>query len=120
MSDLSLRLVVVGGAVVLVLLIVLYLRRRDLAESIRVGRVDLDPGIYLFTSATCDTCEKARRRLERRLGQAGFVEYTWESHPETFAALGIDRVPSSLVVEAGGRGVLWRGQPDRMISTVDP
>lgn len=120
MSDLSLRLVVVGGLIAVVFLVVLYLRRRDLAESIRMGNVGFDPGIYLFTSATCATCEKARQQLERRLGQAGFVEYTWEQHSETFATLGIDRVPCTLVVDEGGRGVLWRGQPDRMISGVDP
>jgi hypothetical protein len=48
------------------------------------------------------------------------VEYTWEQHPETFTTLGIDRVPCTLVIDEGGGGVLWRGQPDRMISGVDP
>jgi Uri superfamily endonuclease len=120
MSDIAVRLVVVGGVIVVVFLVVFYLRRRDRAESIRVGRVGLDPGIYLFTSATCATCEKARRHLERRLGESNFVEYVWEQHPETFAALSIERVPCTLVVDEGGRGVLWRGQPDRMIYPVDP
>jgi hypothetical protein len=120
MSDLSLRLVVVGGAIVLVLLVVFFLRLRDRAESIRVGRVDFDPGVYLFTSATCATCDEARIQLKGRLGELNLVEYVWEQHPETFAALSIDRVPCTLVVDGEGRGVLWRGQPDRMIYPVDP
>ena len=120
MSDLTLRLVVVGGVIAVVFLVVLYLRLRDRAESIRVGSVDLDPGVYLFTSATCATCEKARKHLEGRLGESNLVEFEWEEHPETFSALSIDRVPCTLVVDEGGRGVLWRGQPDRMIYPVDP
>jgi hypothetical protein len=54
------------------------------------------------------------------LGESNLVEYVWEQHPETFAALSIDRVPCTLVVDGEGRGVLWRGQPDRMIYPVDP
>jgi hypothetical protein len=120
MSDQYLRLTFVGGAIFLVFLVVFILRRRDRAESIRVGRVELDPGIYLFTSATCGTCDAARRQLELRFGRANLVEYEWEQSPEVFAALSIDKVPCTLIVDEDGDGVLWRGQPDRMISAVDP
>jgi hypothetical protein len=120
MSELSLRLVVVGGALALVAVAVLFLRRRDRSPSRRVGKVGFDPGIYLFTSASCLDCQVARKRLETRLGAGGFVEYTWEEHQRIFETLSIDQVPCSLVVDVEGRGTLWIGHPDPMIYAVDP
>lgn len=120
MSDLTLRLVVVGGVLALVAVVVLVLRFRDRAPSRPVGTVPLDPGIYLFTSATCADCHSARERLQRAIGSERFVEYTWESDPAVFESLSIDRVPCSVTVDEARRGTLWIGQPDRMISAVDP
>lgn len=119
-SDLTLRLVVVGGVLALVAAIVLILRLRDRAPSRPLGKVPLDPGIYLFTSAACADCHTARERLQRRLGSHGFVEYTWESDPGFFETLSIDKVPCSVTVDDGRRATLWIGQPDRMIYAVDP
>jgi glutaredoxin-related protein len=119
-SDFTLRLVVVGGVLALVGATVLVLRMRDRAPSRPLGTVPLDPGIYLFTSAACGDCHTARERLERRLGSQGFVEYTWESDPRIFETLSIDKVPCSVTVDDARRATLWIGQPDRMISAVDP
>ena len=120
MSDLTLRLVVVGGVLVLVAVTVMYLWWRDRAPSRPMGKVALDPGVYLFTSATCADCHAARESLERRLGRQGFVEYTWEVEPRIFETLSIDKVPCSVVVDDARRATLWIGQPDRMIYTLDP
>ncbi len=120
MSELTLRLIVVGGVLALVVAIVLYLRFRDRAPSRPLGKVTLEPGIYLFTSAACADCHSARERLEERLGPGGFVEYTWEAEPGVFEDLSIDKVPCSVVVDDTRRATLWIGQPDRMIYGVDP
>jgi len=119
-SDLTLRLVVVGGVLALVVATVLVLRLRDRAPSRLLGTVPLDPGIYLFTSATCADCHTARELLERTLGSQRFVEYAWESDPEIFETLSIDKVPCTVTVDKARRATLWIGQPDRMIYAVDP
>ncbi len=120
MSDLTLRLVVVGGVLALVVVTVLYLRLRERAPSRPLGTVPLGPGIYLFTSAACADCHTAREGLRERLGPQGFVEYSWETDPGVFATLSIDKVPCSVTVDDARRATLWIGQPDRMISAVDP
>lgn len=120
MSDIGLRLLVVGGVLALVGAIVLFSRLRDRAPSRSLGRVSLDPGIYLFTSAACADCHTARERLEERLGPQGFVEYAWEAEPGIFDTLSIDKVPCSVTVDDARRATLWIGQPDRMIYAVDP
>lgn len=120
MSDVTLRLVVVGGVLALVVATVLVLRLRDRAPSRPLGTVPLDPGIYLFTSATCADCHTARELLERSLGSQKVVEYAWESDPGIFETLSIDRVPCTVTVDDARRATLWIGQPDRMIYAVDP
>ncbi len=120
MNDLTLRLVVVGGVLALVLAVVFYLRSRDRAPSRPLGKVSLDPGLYLFTSSACSDCHKARELLDQRFGPGGYVEYTWEEKPEIFENLSIDKVPCSVVVDETHRGTLWIDQPDRMIYGVDP
>jgi hypothetical protein len=119
-NDLSLRLVVIAGVLALVAAIVMFLRLKDRAPSRPLGRVALDPGIYLFSSAACADCHAARERLQHALGPQRFVEYTWESDPAVFESLSIDRVPCSVSVDQERRATLWIGQPDRMISAVDP
>lgn len=120
MSDLTLRLLVLGGVVTLVVVTVLFSRRRDRAPERPLGRVHLDPGVYLFTSAACADCHTARELLLKRFGRLGFIEYTWEAEPGVFETLSIDKVPCSVVVDDARRATLWIGQPDRMIYTVDP
>lgn len=119
-SDLTLRLVVVGVVVTSVVAIVLFLRLRDRAPSRSLGTVPLGPGIYLFTSASCADCHAAREILEGAFGSQRFVEYAWESDPGIFDALSIDKVPCTVTVDEAGRGTLWIGRPDRMIYAVDP
>lgn len=120
MSELTLRLVVVAGVLALVVAIVMFLRLRDRAPSRPLGKVTLDPGIYFFTSAACDDCHSARKQLLMALGPQGFVEYSWETDPGVFTTLSIDKVPCSVTVDEARRATLWIGQPDRMISAVDP
>jgi hypothetical protein len=84
-----------------------------------VGETSLDPGVYLFTSATCSTCAQARQTLQTELGGDRFHEFAWEEGSETFDQLGIDAVPAVLVVEPGGRGTIFPGQPDRALRRID-
>lgn len=82
--------------------------------------MSLDPGIYLFTSASCADCQTARESHIKRFGREGFIEYTWEAEPGIFGTLSIDKVPCSVVVDDARRATLWIGQPDPMIYPVDP
>ena len=105
------RALIVLAAVVAVLLVVMLLRRlpRPSRTLTAPGMAD---GTYLFTSAGCETCTRARDELARR--GAAFDEVKWTDQPEVFDRLGIDAVPSVVVVR-GGRGRWWRGAVPRQI-----
>jgi glutaredoxin len=67
----------------------------------------LPAGVYLLTSFDCHTCTRARRRLERR--RVEYDELSWQENGDTLRRLGIDAVPSLLVVEADGDARWYRG-----------
>lgn len=111
MSDLWLRLGLIGGALIVVAAVTLILRSRTTGRPRRLEATGLDPGVYLFTSATCPTCSAARRSLTGQVGESGFVEVSWEQDPATFDRLGIDAVPATAIISPGGSGTLWPGAP---------
>jgi hypothetical protein len=72
----------------------------------------LAAGVYFFSSEACSTCDLARSKLDRRLGEDGYTEFSWEQHPEVFTEHRVDQVPAVLVVGEGGRARLHLGQPE--------
>ena len=118
MGDLAFRLAVVAlAAVVAVVLVRLVRDRGDRPQSIVA--TGLAPGVYLFSSSSCDECPIARTRLEGVLGRDGYGEIAWEEDPETFDRLGITEVPATLVV-ADNAAELYPGAPDRLIRSLNP
>lgn len=87
-------------------------------RSLETG--DLAPGIYLFTSSTCADCVPARHKLTEALGPEGFTEIRWDTQPEVLQKLQVDAVPATLVVDEPGQGVLYPGQPDRVLRLLGP
>ena len=120
MPETVVRLILVLAVLGVVAVAVTVMRMRARSSSRRVSQPDLEAGVYLFTSATCLDCERAREVVLTRFGPSGFTELAWEQSPEVFARLSIDKVPSTLLVEETGSARLWEGQPDEMISAVDP
>lgn len=114
MSDLWLRIAIVAGAVLIIALVVAIMRRNPVRRAIGSSG-DLAPGIYLFTSATCADCTPSRERLVEQLGAGGFQEIEWEQDPESFARLGIDVVPTTLVVGMDGSASSYPGVPDEAL-----
>jgi hypothetical protein len=119
MDEVWARAALVAGALAVAGVVVLVQRLRARPSPKTVGETGLDPGVYLFTSATCSTCAQARQTLQSALGGDRFHEFAWEEGSETFDQLGIDAVPAVLVVEPGGRGTIFPGQPDRALRRID-
>jgi hypothetical protein len=119
MSELWIRVLVVIGALVIVALVVLVLRRPG-RRGQPIEGPGLAPGIYLFTSGTCADCGPARERLKEKLGPGGFREIGWEAEPDVFARVGIDVVPCTLVVGEDGSANSFPGLPDRVIEGLSP
>lgn len=116
MGDVWLRLAVVGGALLVSGSIVLLRRMRTRRIEVEYDSVPLGPGVYLFSSSTCSTCDRARDKLGSRLGGDAYREYVWEDHAELFSDLAIDVVPAVLVVGESGAARLYHGQPDRALA----
>lgn len=112
MSELQ-RLGLVAAIVVAVVLFTLAARKRPPRHSRVVDPGDLTPGLYLFTSADCDSCHRARRQLGKR--ELSFTEFSWEQAPERFQELSIDAVPSVVLVGPEGRARWWRGGVPRRL-----
>lgn len=109
--SLEVRIVVVSLVVVLVLTAVGLARWWRSGRARAVSVPGLAPGLYLLTSADCDTCADARERLRQR--QLRFTELTWQDDPEVFERLTIEVVPSLLAVNADGSGRWWPGSGPR-------
>lgn len=120
MSDLTLRILLASGALLVAAVITAFLRLRTSAPVRALSPGPLSSGIYLFSSSACLDCSAARNALVRRLGEAGFREMKWEDEPEIFHELGIVAVPSTMVVPESGSAQLWSGTPDEMFSSLDP
>lgn len=96
------------------------LRRRAAGKPNEIDASGLEVGVYLFSSASCLDCDAARRVLEAAVGDDGFTEVRWESDPELFQEIGIGAVPATVIVEGGGRGTLYPGQPEKAAKALSP
>jgi len=106
------RALIVAALVVVVTIVVTLLRRFPRTSVRTIDTPGLEAGVYLFTSGGCGTCAGARETLAGR--GVDFTELTWDEDPEVFQRLGVDAVPSVVVVKAG-RGRWWRGAVPRQI-----
>lgn len=120
MDELWLRVVLVGTALVVTAAVSYLLARRSGTKPRRVNTGSMEPGVYLFTSATCADCAPAREKLRKALGDHGFHEVSWEDQPRVLQDLGVDAVPATLIVGEGGWGTLYPGRPDRAIAGLGP
>jgi hypothetical protein len=96
MDDIVLRALIVALVAFVVVGAVVVMRRRSQRSTHARRRVNLDPGVYFFSSVACAECEPARNRLAARGSK--FVEYTWEQDAAVFADLQIGGVPATMVV----------------------
>lgn len=103
---------IVAALVVTVVIVVAVLRRFPRSSVRTIETPGLEPGVYLFTSGGCGTCTGARETLVSR--GVEFTELTWDDDPDVFQRLGMDAVPSVVVVTEG-RGRWWRGSVPRQI-----
>jgi hypothetical protein len=120
MSDVTIRALVITAVVTIALLVAWAVERRRSVAPTKLTETGLRPGVYLFTSDTCQDCVPARQRLVAALGEAGFTEYAWDGSPEVFERLEITHVPASMIVAENGSARCWFGQPDRMLAAVGP
>ncbi|HEX6299124.1 MAG TPA: hypothetical protein VF148_01505 [Acidimicrobiia bacterium] len=115
MNELWVRVALVTGALAIAGVIALVRHRHVRAGVHTVNARSLDAGVYFFSSATCATCVQARAKLDSALGGKGYREFAWESEPDAFTQYGVDQVPAVMVVDDGGRGRVYPGQPDRAL-----
>lgn len=120
MSDLGWRLAVVLSVLAAAALVILVMRSRDSATSRKMGNVDMEPGIYLFTSTTCLDCAPVREVLDDKLGRGRYTEIEWENDPDVFGRLAIDEVPVAVRVDDSGRATMYKGDFAPMFSGLDP
>ncbi len=121
MSDDWVRLGVVVAVLVAAGLVAYLLAKRNRQAPFHpaIGQT-LPAGVYLFSSTTCAGCEPARRSIAERLGPTGFVEIAWEEKPGWFAELGVESVPSTLIVTNDGMATVYPGRPGRALRTLGP
>jgi len=101
MDDLTVRLLVIGGAVLVVSVAALATRRwqRPTHPAVDIAGLGLPDGIVVFTSTDCGNCAETRRRI----AATGIPvrEVTWELEPTTIERAGVTAVPLTLIVEGG-------------------
>lgn len=119
MSDTGIRLAVIVVIVVIVLMAAAVAGRARKARPQRSTRDDLPPGVHLFTSTTCATCNEARSVIASVYGSS-FSETRHEEDPESFGRHGIARVPTAIVVSADHSAVVFEGVPRRRHLPVVP
>lgn len=112
MDEVWTRIAIIATALLVAALLVAVRRRLALRSPRKLAATGLEPGMYLFTSADCADCSKARHELAGMVGAHGFHEIAWDERPETFTRLGVDAVPATMIVEADGGARLWVGRPN--------
>jgi hypothetical protein len=118
MSDPLARVAVVIGVVLVVALVVWSVRLRT--PSGTTAQVALAPGIYLFSTSTCADCVPVNDLLVRELGEGGFTRIEWAGNEATFETLGIEVVPTTLIVAADGRAERYPGDPSDGLRHLGP
>jgi hypothetical protein len=97
-ADGIIRLVVVVVAVVLIVAVArVRPEHKPVALNIK-GNLE-GPGIFLFTSETCDSCEAARAIYRDVLGADGFTEISWDTEPALLTRLGVEEIPVGTVLD---------------------
>jgi hypothetical protein len=110
MSDVTVRLWIVGAVVVGVLAVAAFARRGASLRR-RAPLPGLAPGLHLFVSDTCPTCERLVQVVSSVAGDGGYRRVSWESEPEIFRKMGIERVPLTVLARPGGGGWSAAGVP---------
>lgn len=100
MSEVAVRLALVGLAVVLIAGAGWWSSYSRRARGRPFDGRDLAPGVYLFSSATCTTCRGARRVLDHHLLR--YSEVRFEDDPSALARHAIGSVPTVVVVTREG------------------
>ncbi len=114
MSAVTVKVLLVMAAIVLVVLLARLAGRwqRPRHPDVDVSSIRTDAGIVLFTSTDCSTCAEARRVAEAT--DLAVREVTWELEPGAFSAVGVEAVPLTVLVGAGGFAVsVFAGVPRR-------
>lgn len=104
-AEVLIRAAAVAAAVGLSVLAAARARRRPALSPLPAAGLPAGPGVYLFTAAACDACDRAREVYRSALGADGFTELTWEEHPDLLTGLGVGEIPAAAVVDPSGRGV---------------
>ncbi|HUO46240.1 MAG TPA: hypothetical protein VM470_05360 [Acidimicrobiia bacterium] len=111
MNESVIRLVVLLGAAIVVAAFWWWGNRRRADARVTV-RMDLEPGVILFTSETCASCRAARKAVNA-VFQGGYREVQFEDDPPGFGRLGIGRVPTVMLVSSDHQTVILEGVPSR-------
>lgn len=114
MSDLALRLVVMGVAVGAAVGVASWARRRERRRALRapLDLTGLDGEVLFFSDAMCSRCDVMRDRLVA-LG-VEFHEIAYDRDPATHRRVGITGVPLVVVRDGTGREVRrFAGVPGR-------
>jgi hypothetical protein len=109
MDEPILRFLIVLLAASLVTLAGWLARRPRRVGSEPLAHTALEPGVYLFTSGTCSSCEPARAVVAAKYHT--YQEIRWEEGTVEFSRHGIGRVPTLIVVHRDGTGLRWEGVP---------
>ncbi|HKX74649.1 MAG TPA: hypothetical protein VJR05_04590 [Acidimicrobiia bacterium] len=109
MSDTEIRLLILAGGA-LVVAFAWWWNRRGQVTTRRVHRPDLAPGVYLFTSETCGTCQSTRQRVREVFGEA-VTEVRFEEDPPGFGTYRVARVPTLIIVGPDHQAVILEGVP---------
>lgn len=112
MSDPTLRVLILGVIAASVVLLVIRQRRVSRTLPVAIFRPDLGDGVHFFASASCRPCLVARTTLNEVYGN-DFTEISYEADPTRFGELGISSVPTVMVLDSTGQGLVWEGVPRR-------
>jgi hypothetical protein len=112
MTEPQLRLLILGAIALAVAIAVLLRRRGLLVRPFPVKRPDIGEGVHLFASRTCRECEPARAALTATYGDQ-INEVYFDDDPTRFGTLGIEAVPTVMVLGPDGSGLAWKGVPRR-------
>jgi len=110
MSEIGVRMAVIGVIVLAVAGAAYAAGRTRRARPLHSTRENLPPGVHLFTSSTCATCTEARRVIATAYGDT-FTEIRHEDDPQSFARHGITNVPTAVVVFGDGTAMVFEGVP---------
>lgn len=109
MSEPLVRLVVVVAVLAIAAAVALVQRRGAGWRRASFRFADVGPGLVLFASATCASCDRAVRVLDDLERPSRVIRY--ETEPELFERLGIRRVPAVAWIGADGNGWISYGIP---------